>query len=179
MFTEEYNSFCPGSILIISSAFFVYTQKVKDTPNEGHTEDKGKVKQVGKQVEGRCSLSKEHKRRPGVPHVCNRLGTPRSPNSAYQFQLEHSFCLMLLSVPGKVVSIIPENTGYANSTLHNALRRKMTKPLWKVLVSIVNTLKKSTKPSMSKSGLAHHLTLVKQMLSLKQSEGFTADGNNL
>lgn len=76
----------------------------------------------------------------------------------------------LLSVPGKVVSIIPEKTGYTTSTSYHALCRKMKKLLWKVLVSGVNTLKKSTKPSMSKSGLAqaiHHLTLMEQMLNLK------------
>lgn len=33
-------------MLIISSAF-VYTQKVKDAPNERSAEDRGKVKEIG------------------------------------------------------------------------------------------------------------------------------------
>lgn len=135
-------------MLIISSAF-VYTQKVKDAPNERSAEDRGKVKEIGT-----VSLWNKWKE----DAVCQRStrGGLESPRCATD--LAHLDPLILLTnskwstacawvalCDWKVVSTITEKTECAASTSHNnALRRKMTKLLWKVLVSVVNTLQKST-----------------------------------
>lgn len=79
------------SLLAVPSLFTHRSNQMRGVLRTG----KGKrswYSEFVKQVEERCSLSKDQKRKPGVPQVCNRPGTPRSLHSAFQVQKEHSLC---------------------------------------------------------------------------------------